>query len=655
MEQTFRTIENNPTTDLENKINLWREASYAYYNSGETIMSDENFDSLSDYLKRQGVDLFEVGAPIVPGQERNHTFPMLSLGKVKCFGESISTTNLSDIINNLKRYTDNIVARTKILVTYKLDGCGIDLIYENGLLVDAITRGNGTTGKSVFKKMFRRLPVKLHSSFTGSLRGEFVMKKKVFVEKYAEEYANPRNLISGILSDQNLNDTRVDNVDLKLYSINGIWHINEKFGWECENDGTFNGIPDANIHIAMQYEIADLPSIYLEMRENRPSYEYPTDGFVIQLVDPSDEFKGDSHEPYHMIAVKFPPVKAITRVKYVELNLRKSGEYIPKLILDPVECDGSTVSRCAAYNWGYITEFGLFPGAKIEIGKNGDIIPYVQNVLECGSIDDCHIVTHVSENAEILPGSNGDKLPTGAYLIGVHLYKDSANSDKIKRERFIQQCYRMELKGFGWSAFNSLYDYVNGDFIELFNPINLQETMLMEVFPGTATRKKWINRINTLKDRMTLYWFIGMMSFPRCGWAMAKQVARKASHLDYDFSGLEKSVIENLFTGDYSKELGSAINRFRSYGGHIEPEKEEVTEYEATYEMTGVPNVGSFKTKEDVQKYLYKWQHTPLTKKTTYLITNDKNSKTNKMKKAEANGTVVITYAEAIELHRQKK
>ena len=139
----------------------------------------------------------------------------------------------------------------------------------------------------------------------------------------------------------------------------------------------------------------------------------------------------------------------------------------------------------------------------------------MQNILECSSIDDCHVITHASENAEILSGSNGDKLPTGAYLIGVHLYKDSANSDKIKRERFIQQCYRMELKGFGWSTFNSLYDYVNGDFIEIFNPINLQETMLMEVFPGTTTRKKWINCINTLKDRMTLYWFIGMMSFPR--------------------------------------------------------------------------------------------------------------------------------------------
>ena len=653
MEQTFRTINNNPATDLENKINLWREASYAYYNSGETIMSDENFDSLSDYLKCQGVDLSEVGAPITPGQERNHTFPMLSLGKVKVFTDKLGDEKKASIINNLNRYAQ-VFDHTKILVTYKLDGCGIDLIYENGLLVDAITRGNGTTGKSVFKKMFRRLPTKLENSFTGSLRGEFVMKKQTFIDKYSDDYANPRNLIAGILGDQNLNDSRIDDVDLKLYSINGIWHISEKFNASKDGDG-LNGIPFDMCHESSEFYVQDLSAIYEFMKDNRSRFEYPTDGFVVQIKGPSEEFKGDSHEPYHMIAVKFPPVKAITRVKYVELNLRKSGEYIPKLILDPVECDGSTVSRCAAYNWGYITEFGLFPGAKIEIGKNGDIIPYVQNVLERGSIDDCHIVTHVSENAEILPGSNGDKLPTGTYLIGVHLYKDSANSDKIKRERFIQQCYRMELKGFGWSAFNSLYDYVNGDFIELFNPINLQKTMLMEVFPGTATRKKWINCINTLKDRMTLYWFIGMMSFPRCGWAMAKQVARKASHLDYDFSGLEKSVIENLFTGEYSKELGSAINRFRSYGGHIEPEKEEVTEYEATYEMTGVPNAGSFKTKEDVQKYLYKWQHTPLTKKTTYLITNDKNSKTNKMKKAEANGTVIITYAEAIELHRQKK
>lgn len=652
MEQTFRTINNNPATDLENKINLWREASYAYYNSGETIMSDENFDSLSSYLQSQGVDLSEVGAPITPGQERNHTFPMLSLGKVKVFTDELGDEKKASIISNLNRYAQ-VLDHTKILVTYKLDGCGIDLIYENGLLVDAITRGNGTTGKSVFKKMFRRLPTKLENSFTGSLRGEFVMKKQTFVDKYSEDYANPRNLIAGILGDQNLNDSRIDDVDLKLYSINGIWHISEKFNASKDGNG-LNGIPFDMCHESSEFYVQDLPAIYEFMKDNRSRFEYPTDGFVVQIKGPSEEFRGDSHEPYHMIAVKFPPVKAITTIKSIELNLRKSGEYIPKLILEPVECDGSVVSRCAAYNWGYITEFGLMPGAKIEIGKNGDIIPYVQSILEPKSLNECHIETYKSENAEILPGKGDTSLPADSYISGVHLYKNGASSEKIKRERFIQQCYRMELKGFGWSAFNQLYDYVSGDFIELFNPINLQETMLMEVFPGTKTRKNWISAINILKDRMTLYWFIGMMSFPRCGWAMAKQIARKASHLSYDFSGLEKSVIDNIFNGEFGKELTNAMNRFRQYGGHIEGEREEVTEYEATYEMTGVPNAGTFKTKEDVQKYLYKWQHTPLTKKTTYLITNDKNSKTNKMKKAEANGTIIITYAEAIELHRQK-
>ena len=102
------------------------------------------------------------------------------------------------------------------------------------------------------------------------------------------------------------------------------------------------------------------------------------------------------------------------------------------------------------------------------------------------------------------------------------------------------------------------------------------------------------------------------------------------------------------------KELGIAIKKFKEYGGHIEPYHVEVKEYEATYEMTGSPNVEGFKTKEDIQRKLYKWEHTPLTKTTKYLVTNDKNSKTNKMKKAEANGTVILTYAEAIALHDKK-
>lgn len=653
MEQnTYRPILFEPFAEKERLINLYREASDAYYNSGDTIMSDENFDNLRNQLLNLGVDLSQVGAPTKSGNKRQHTYPMLSLGKVSVKSQTFEPCYYNDIISELKRYQDNVDDNTKVLISWKLDGCGIDLLYEGGLLIDAITRGDGTTGQSVYAKMRSRLPLKLDNNFTGSVRGEFVMKKQTFVDKYTDEYKNPRNLVAGILSDQNLNDNRIEDVDVVLYSINGIWQVSEKFEWDPETQ-TYGGIPLKMVHNAYEIELNQLPQEYALHQSIRNSFEYPTDGIVIQIKDPQHGFIGDSHEPYHMIAIKFPPMKVKTTVKYVELNLRKSGEYVPKLILEPVDVDGSTVSQCAAFNWGYIMEYGLLPGAEIEIGKNGDIIPYVQSIIKPASYENCHVVSHISGNAEIVTGE-GDKLPKNSYISGIHCFTLDVNSPKVRKERFILQCSRLEIKGFGWSTFNSLFEMVNGDFIELFNPIYMQDAILEEYIPGNATRQKWIRGLKSIKEKMTLYWFIGMMSFPNCGWAIAEQAARKASHVDYDFSGLDKSVIDNLFNGEYAKELSIAIKKFKEYGGHIEPYRVEVKEYEATYEMTGSPNVEGFKTKEDIQRKLYKWEHTPLTKTTKYLVTNDKNSKTNKMKKAEANGTVILTYAEAIALHDSK-
>lgn len=644
-ENIYRPISNEPMAELQRQINLYREAAYAYYNTGDTIMSDEDFDNLRQTLINKGMDLSAVGAPIIPGENRKHTFPMLSLGKVPVKEYEMDFTKSKEIVNKLRRFQPDITDSTPILATFKLDGCGIDLLYEGGLLVDAITRGNGTEGKSVFKKMYSRLPIKLKdSNFTGSLRGEFVMKKSTFIAKYADDYKNPRNLVSGILGDQTLDDERVQDVDLLLYSVNGLWHISEQM--ETVK------LPKQFLHTPTKAKISNIKSIYNKFRDCRNDFEYPTDGIVLQLINP-EKFIGDSHEPYHMIAVKFPPVRTKTKIKYVELNLRKSGEYIPKLILEPVDVDGSTVSQCAAYNWGYIMEYGLLPGAEIEIGKNGDIIPYVQSVITPASFDTCNVVTYPSENAEIVLGE-GDKLPKDSYISGVHCFKVSGNSAKIKRERFIQQCRRLEIKGFGWSTFNNLYDMVEGNFIELFNPINMQDAILAEYISGKATRRKWVSAIKEIKENMTLYWFIGMMSFPNVGWAVAEQAARKASHVDYNFSGLDRSVVDNLFNGSYAKELGIAIQAFKQYGGKIEPFRPKIENYEATYEMTGTPNVEGFKTKEDIKKKLFKWEHTSLNKNTTYLITNDKMSKTNKMKKAEANGTIILTYAEAIALHDNK-
>lgn len=643
--------------NLEQLISKWNQASWYYYNTDTTMMSDEEFDNLTQYLIENGIDLSQVGAPISSSNDKKiHRLRMRSLGKVKVSQAPENEKEFSDyykeaVVNKLKRYNVDINSDTDILVSWKYDGCAIDIEYVNGYPVDAITRGNGTEGESVYDKIKHLIPMHLANgdeAFSGSIRGEVLMRKQVFMEKYAEKYANPRNLVSGILGDDDINDPRKMDIELQLYSVNGIYAINQIFkNLKSDKPETFVK--------AVQLKIKDLPIIYSTYKEIRPDFEYPTDGIVIQLAAVTDKFIGNDHEPYHMIAIKFPPKRAITTVKYVEFNLRKSGEFIPKLILEPVEVDGSTVSQCAAYNYGYVVEHKLYPGAKIEIGKSGDIIPYVQSVIEYGN-EDFHFEDYPSGNSEMVTGK-GKNLPLNSYVDGIHLYSSNfEESIKIKRERFISQCYSLEIKGFGWATFNNLFDMVEGKFIELFNPINLTSQMLEGYISGDKSKLKWIKAIENVKQNMTLYWLIGMQHIPGCSWSHAKQLARKSSGLSYDFSGLTKTVIESCSPGgENHKKIGEFITLFKQYGGKIAPEYPENQEYEATYEMTGEPNVSGYKTKADIVKRLNRWEHTSLKKGTTYLITDSKTSTTNKMSKAYKLGITILTYTEAIEMHNKNK
>lgn len=642
-----------PIEDLQNKIALWLEASHYYYNTDETLMSDEEFDSLTEYLVQHGVNLDEIGAPTTASVKVKHRLPMRSLGKVKVKktidGEEFTESIKSKIAEKLKRYGD-ISSDTKLLGSWKYDGCAVDIEYKNGFAIDAITRGNGSEGESIYQKIKHIIPMKLYCegvAFTGSIRGEVLMKKSIFAEKYAEKYANPRNLVSGILGDENLDDERKFDLSLKLYSVNGLRSTKSLGSIETDKIECFTSFD------TLYFD--ELKNYYYTKQENRSLQEFPTDGIVIQFADEnvSDEFKGNSHEPYHMIAIKFPPKRAKTKIISVELNLRKSGEFIPNLRLEPTFIDGSTVRACNGYNWGYLIAHGLFPGAEIEIGKNGDIIPYVQSVIN--PVDaKFQIEEYSSGNMELFVGDS-DKLPDNAFVEGVHLYSRNADSPKIRKERFISQCYALEFKGFGWSTFNSLYDLVDGDFVELFNPLNLVNEMLAPYISGEKTRRKWISCMNNFKENATLYWFIGALRVPGCSWAHAKQFARKASGLEYSFSGLNRSVIEYCLNGPGYKEIGMAIMKFKEYGGKLAPERDENRVAEATYEMTGNPNVPGYKTKADIVKQLNKWDHTSLKKGTTYLITDSKSSSTNKMSKARSLGITILTYEEALILHKTGK
>ena len=607
-------------TELESLKEQYDEAVYEYYQTDETSMSDLQFDELKEILEANGYNLSsEDDVEDVNIREKLNTANnMISLHKVQVFSEHMENSHLSAVMSWLKQYNPNITPDTMVRVGWKLDGCASSLRYDSdGKLYDVVTRGNFSIAKKMLEVARQQHPFGEPNS---EIRCEMVMSKSCFAVKYMDKYANPRNLVSGIVNDINVDDKR-------RWDIHFI-KCNDGLNANLENVVYTNYIKKFTLAYAA-IRVSELPRYYEIFKDERNGFEYPTDGLVVYLTDVK-EFRHIGKYPLHSVAIKFPPVEAITTVKEIQWNLKKSGEWIPKAILEPVDLDGSTVRRTLVFNYGFVVKNKVYPGARVVIAKNGDIIPYIQRVVEPG-------------NEELFTK------PENTIVSGIHLYP-ADNSTVVLRERFIAGCYTLGIKNFGYAWFRGLAMLCSNDITLLFNKNIINEYSLKQLFGGDKKVKSFITELESIKT-VSIYKVLRMLQIPGLGSTSAKQVANYLSGITYSFAGLEKSVIKSCTEGDDNIWINECVKRLSDYGVNVEMMVEDTTEYAATYEMTGSPKGFGFATKAEFEKAVKNWKHTKLEKGTTYLITDDLNSTSSKMKKALKNGTVILTYEQAIDLH----
>jgi NAD-dependent DNA ligase len=177
---------------------------------------------------------------------------------------------------------------------------------------------------------------------------------------------------------------------------------------------------------------------------------------------------------------------------------------------------------------------------------------------------------------------------------------------------------------------------------------------LESVFNGSATRKKLLRNTEKLSS-YDVYDIVRMAMIPGCGGKHAKAIANIISGIETETSGLTRSVIESATTGEYRSVIDSMLAKIKSFGTTIQmvkPEQIDTTEYGAYYEMTGSPSP-LFRHKEDFIKATPMWKHTSLGKDSVYLITDDLESTTGKMKKAAKLGITIVTYEQAINIYKK--
>ena len=354
-----------------------------YYNK-QPELSDAEFDELIDKLKEldPGSEvLAEIGAPIDLDQAglptKEHRIPMGSLDKVT--------------EEKLELWVEK--AGPLFLIQEKLDGISLELEYQEGRLVDAITRGDGFTGEVVSHNAvhFSNISTELPSPFTGSVRGEVILRLSTFEEHFKEkDFANPRNTVSGTVRKKHGDRSLNKYFELFFYDV---LSIGREFESEKEKMGYLSD--ELGLAVAKSYfdqtmegllEIYDLYEGDGEANGKRFELDYEIDGLVVRSdsIALQRELGSRQNRPRYAMAYKFPSSGSATKLLAVDWSLGLGSRLTPVARLAPVQIAGVTVANATLHNIDAIAELDLRIGDTVFVERRGDVIPKVVRVLEPG-------------------------------------------------------------------------------------------------------------------------------------------------------------------------------------------------------------------------------------------------------------------------------
>lgn len=341
-----------------------------YYNHQPSV-SDKVFDAWIDELRLldpSNKAVTSVGAPVLPSEwkKAKHQIPMGSLDKV-------------NLPTELSKWADDMASGEKLFTTEKLDGLSIELIYEDGKFIQSLTRGDGVEGEDVTVNVIKMGGVKpyLKHKFTGSLRGEIIMKKSIH-QKHFSDKANPRNAASGTC--KRLDGVGVNHLDIMFYQVIGDVDFKteiEQFEW-LEKQGLitpnywlFNSASEVNAH-------------WRDYQDNkRDKLDYDIDGLVIRINDMDKQAAlGDKDmRPKGAIAFKFDNEARETVLLDIEWQVGNTGRITPVAILDPVIVCGVEIKRASLHNVARVQELDLYLGCKVLVSRRNDVIPYIEEKI----------------------------------------------------------------------------------------------------------------------------------------------------------------------------------------------------------------------------------------------------------------------------------
>ena len=626
-----------------------REASRAYYQEDREIMSNVEYDALYDTLsaleKETGIVLADsptvnVGYEAVeqlPKEE--HERPMLSLDKTK-----------------EREALREFIGEHPTLLSWKLDGLTIVLTYENGELIKAVTRGNGIVGEVITNnaRVFKNIPLKI--SFKGRLvlRGEAIITYSDF-EKINEtigdadaKYKNPRNLCSGSVRQLNNEITAKRNVRFYAFSLVSAEGVDFRNSREVQ----FRWLNEQG------FEVVEYRKVTAETLDEAMDYfaeavttnDFPSDGLVALYDDIAyGESLGTTAKfPRKAMAFKWADEMRDTRLLEIEWSPSRTGLINPVAIFEPVELEGTTVSRASVHNISIMKELKLGIGDTIRVYKANMIIPQIaENLTGSGNAPIPHTcpacgqetVVKKENDVECLFCVNPECPAKKIKSFGLFTSRDAMNIDGLSEatlEKFIA-------RGF-------IHDF--GDIFEISR--YKDEIVEMEGF-GQKSYDNLMESLERAKET-TLPRVIYSLGIANIGLANAKVICR---HFDNDLDRIRHASLEEVSDIDTIGPViaGNLVAYFRDEDNdrrldhlmsflHIQedsPKQEQIFEG-MNFVITGsLVHFGNRSEAKELIESLGGKVTGSVTKKTNYLINNDIQSNSSKNKKARELGIPILS------------
>ncbi|MGH1375566.1 MAG: NAD-dependent DNA ligase LigA [Alphaproteobacteria bacterium] len=383
----------------KNLIEQMRKADEAYYQDDKPVITDGDYDALR--LELEGIEkdypalvtkdspTQTLGAAPSKGfQKVRHAVPMLSLSNV------FSEEEADGFLDKIRRFLGLDESETIELVAEpKIDGLSCSLRYENGILVQAATRGDGTEGEDITEnvKTIKNIPQKLPASVPEVLevRGEIYMGRAAFEslnEKQVQEgkdgFANPRNAAAG--SVRQLDSSVTKSRDLGFFGY-ALGQVSEQFADTQEGVRVKLaewGIPETPYVLCKS--VSDIMKNFDNVLQERPDLNYEIDGIVYKVnrLDWQERLGFVSRAPRWATAHKFPAEQAVTKIHAIDIQVGRTGALTPVARLEPITVGGVVVSNATLHNEDEIKRKDIRIGDYVVIQRAGDVIPQVVKVLE---------------------------------------------------------------------------------------------------------------------------------------------------------------------------------------------------------------------------------------------------------------------------------